>query len=269
MANDHAAEIARNLLDAFAAGTVPDHLAPIFLIDREAPMSSWSYRNRFLVALRKSADARGYRQWQEVGRQVRKGARALYILAPSFAKSAEPTADQEPAELRLVGFRPIPVFRLEDTDGDDLRTDPAIRQQLAELPFRDVAAAWGIAVSAVPRNGEEYGAYQPSTNTIRLATLEAWEHELLHAADHRSLGDNLTPGPEAEIVAELGAATLRVLAGLPTAHDTRNAHRYISHLAETPSAAFALASRLLERTGKAVDLILQTAQALNAAAIAA
>jgi hypothetical protein len=34
-------------------------------------------------------DARGFRQWQKANRQVKKGAKAIYILAPMFFKKAQ------------------------------------------------------------------------------------------------------------------------------------------------------------------------------------
>ena len=80
---DKAQQVAAEILAAFESGAVPKALAITFLAPNLAsPSSRWSWRNRLLIALRGHADARGFRQWQEVGRQVRAGERALYILGP-------------------------------------------------------------------------------------------------------------------------------------------------------------------------------------------
>jgi hypothetical protein len=42
----------------------------------------WSWRNQLIAVLPRHADARGFRQWHLVGRTVRKGQHAFYILAP-------------------------------------------------------------------------------------------------------------------------------------------------------------------------------------------
>src|SRR4051794_40846156 len=44
-------------------------------------MCAWSLCNQLLVLLAGTADARGYRQWQEGGRHVKKGAKSIRILA--------------------------------------------------------------------------------------------------------------------------------------------------------------------------------------------
>ena len=63
-------------------------LSPIVQVVRlqlpaDCPASHWSLGNRVLAyAQSGSLDCRGYRQWQAAGRQVQKGSRAAFILAP-------------------------------------------------------------------------------------------------------------------------------------------------------------------------------------------
>jgi len=59
----------------------------------------------------------GYRTWQRLGRQVRRGERGLAILAPVIRKM-EALDNQE--ERRVVGFRVFHVFDLSQTDGEPL-----------------------------------------------------------------------------------------------------------------------------------------------------
>src|SRR5437016_5817311 len=85
-----------------------------------ATCSRWSLNNRLLAMIAGTSDARGYRQWQEVGRFVKGGTKALYIVAPKKFKKGE-VEDAETGEKHAVfgisGFLAVPLFRFEDTDG--------------------------------------------------------------------------------------------------------------------------------------------------------
>ena len=62
-------------------------------------------------------DARGYNQWKEAERTVKKGAKALYILVPMIYKVKDkPDANEEESK-QLKGFKAMPVFKVEDTEG--------------------------------------------------------------------------------------------------------------------------------------------------------
>jgi len=78
---------AGRILEAFQAGSVPKALAPVFVRRKDdVPCRAWSWSNQLLVALAGHSDARGYRQWQQVGRHVRKGEKGFHILVPMVGK---------------------------------------------------------------------------------------------------------------------------------------------------------------------------------------
>lgn len=110
------------LLDMFETGKLPAKVA-FSIIHRHPndviPSDKWSIGNRILQMLQGTDDARGYKQWQEAGRQVRKGAHAIHILAPMTFKVKETDKDtgEEVEKVVVKGYRPIPVFRYEDTEG--------------------------------------------------------------------------------------------------------------------------------------------------------
>ena len=62
-----------------------------------------------------------YKLWQKKGRQVRKGEKALYILAPRFKE----IVDEETGEVvdKKMWFARVPVFDISQTDGDELEQD--------------------------------------------------------------------------------------------------------------------------------------------------
>jgi hypothetical protein len=131
-----------------------------------------------------TADARGFRQWEQVGRRVKKGAKALYILGPCKLKRTvvDARTGQEVERVVVVGFRAMPVFAIEAPEGGELER-PDYRP--AELPpLFAVAGRLSVCVPWLPFSDRFLGYFQPSRSQIVLAThdVETWFHELAHAA---------------------------------------------------------------------------------------
>jgi hypothetical protein len=219
---EHAEEALRSVLDLFESGELPDRVAQT-VIARQAgtsPMANWSLGNQLLAILAGTTDARGYRQWQETGRHVRKGSKALYILAPSTrtVREQDKATGEEIERTAVIGFLGVPVFRYEDTEGAPLEQPDYDPPQ--PPPLRDVAARLGVDVSYAPFVGDAHGYYQAGRDRIVLMSHDArvFFHELAHAAHQRVLsdrGETLKGGQHAEqeIVAETVAATLCRLYG--------------------------------------------------------
>ena len=141
------------------------------------------------MAIYGTSDARGFKQWMESNRYVKKGSKAIYILAPWITRMhREEEKEETPIHISqiLKGFLAIPVFRVEDTDGENLDYQ---KLELPELPLLDVANKWGIDVAPVAYQGGWYGYYQQEKDVIRLATPseKTFFHELSHAAHKRIL----------------------------------------------------------------------------------
>ncbi|MEW6657398.1 MAG: antirestriction protein [Thermodesulfobacteriota bacterium] len=211
------------ILHEFQRGTIPEAIALALFTAADIPSAKWSLLNRLLMVLAGTGDARGIRQWNQVGRRVKKGARAFRIFAPRFikVKSSQKLSmstedeDQEPAatadtkeKKRIVGFLLIPVFRVEDTEGEPLSYEEAL--EIPDLPLMEVARAWGLEVKAIPGNGRIYGCFSASAGRISLASPEekVFFHELAHAAHSRSGLLQDSARWQREMVAELSAAVL-------------------------------------------------------------
>lgn len=266
-----AEQVAHQIIEAFEAGNVPAALAQVYIQrNDDKPCRRWSFQNQFLTALAGTRDARGFRQWQEVGRQVKKGAKAFHILAP-IVKTFTDTDDDgnEEKRRRPIGFKSVAVFRIEDTEGDPLPGDEEAQRFLDALPFVDVARRWGLAVESFNGEGARFLGYYRHGQEIAVGVenLSTWAHELVHAADDK-LG-NLTKAAgqqvDNEIVAELGAAVLLEAAGMTDDADRGGAWRYIRRYAEeTGRPAAQLCAALLDRTCQAVALILTGADEIAA-----
>ncbi len=184
----------------------------------DIPADKWSFLNRVLMYLNNTEDARGFRQWQQVGRYVKKGSKAFYIIGPVTRKITEEKSLEsgetvcEEKQI-LAGFKAIPVFRFEDTEGG-----PIIREEFkVNIPyeFNSIIAELGLKVQPVRFCGSSYGSYNLVNKEIKLASpdIEVFLHELSHAVDDRLNG--LKPGQrnDQEVTAEFGAAVIAHLMG--------------------------------------------------------
>lgn len=269
-------QIAADILKAFEQGTVPRALAQVLLRRHiNCPATRWSWSNRLLIALRGHYDARGYRQWQQVGRQVKKGERAAAILAPRTIKAKE---DDEERGIRegdpiLVGWVPVSVFGFDQTEGEPL---PGMEDEVAfidALPLVEVARSWGLEVGAFDASGGDRLGFYQSRERIGLGVknLATWAHELVHAADDRLGNLSSAPGQQLgnEVVAELGGAVLLECLGFTDDSDRGGAFAYIETYAKKHERpVLAVCTELLDRTCACVTAILEAAEEEPAAACA-
>ena len=202
-----------------------------------------------------TADARGFRQWKEVNRHVRKGAKALHILVPQIVRREN---DKGEDEERLAGFLAKAVFRVEDTEGSPLDYKQI---EVPEPPLIGKAKEWGLSVKAIPGNFQYYGYFSQSRQEIALASKEesVFFHELAHAAHQRVITDfNKTQCWKQEIVAELVAAALCRIVG-KTSKYLGNNYRYIKHYANKANLASVQAClRVMGDVEKVLDVILNS-----------
>lgn len=278
-----AESVGQEILKSFESGNIPSALADVFIHRKDAiPCRSWSWANQLHVwCMSKENDARGFKQWGEVGRKVKAGSHAIHILAPCMKKiedKEDENGDKKKSSI-LYGFRGVPVFRIEDTEISDIEKWEESRKDAIQaenwinsLPIVDVAREWGLKLDTY--NASEHGArgyYMPGRE-IMLGTenLSTWAHEMIHAADDRLVKLRGGQDPVQEIVAELGGAILLECLGYKIESDRGGCFEYIKSYAGRDNAkAISTAMKLLDRTCKAVDLILDTAASLKEKLVAA
>jgi hypothetical protein len=157
-------ETLNSILEAFESGKIPEAIAHSMFPIPDLPSSNWSVLNRIIMFLSGTADARGFRQWNDAGRHVKKGARAIYILVPRMIKRETASETGEPDEEEvLAGFMGRPVFRVEDTDGEPLDYEQI---ELPPLPLMERAKEWGLSVKAVPGNYQYHGYFAQDKQEI-------------------------------------------------------------------------------------------------------
>lgn len=74
----------------------------------------YSLSNQYLIMMQapEASAVNSFKRWQSIGRQVRKGEKAIYIMAPRPFKKEQPDGEEK----EYVTFRAVPVFAYEQTD---------------------------------------------------------------------------------------------------------------------------------------------------------
>lgn len=187
----------------------------------------------------------GFRRWQELGRQVRKGEKAIRILAPMVVGGSK----DDRAELRKAGqmmqptsgekvgtaegprilFKSVPVFDIGQTDGEPLPERPcqpitgdSHERYLA--PLQELAGRMGITVGIETITSTPRGYYDVKAQHIVVdsgqpvnAQVRTLVHELAHA--HGVTYADYSRG-EAEVIAETAATTVCSRLGLDTSGES-------------------------------------------------
>ena len=198
----------------------------------------YSFNNTLLIAMQRpdATLVTGYRNWQSMGRQVKKGEKGITILAPAPIKrkreqeildqnhmpllDADGKPKTEEVEVVIPRFKPTTVFDISQTDGEPIET-------LAPEELTEAVADYDLfmkaitAVSPVPIRfdeiaGEAKGYYHSGDKEIVIQkgmsesqTIKTAIHETGHARLHdkdimEEQGiekDRLTKEVEAESVA--------------------------------------------------------------------
>ncbi len=232
-------------------------------------VSGKPYRGANVIMLWIAAESAGYgsglwgtyRQWAQLGGQVRKGERATPIVFWRITRSEqdEPTEDAEDGGRVRFFARGYSVFNLDQVDG---YTAPAV-PILPESERLAHAEAFYANLHIPTVYGGAKAFYRPSTDTVHMPPFEAFHepagyysvlfHEGLHAtaAEHRCNRDlSGRFGSEAyafeEIIADVGSSML--LADLGIAVHPRPDHAayiasWLKVLKNDTSAIFTAASK--------------------------
>lgn len=239
----------------------------------ENALSKNAYNGINVVNLWVAAEARGftspmwatYKQWAELGAQVKKGAKSeLVIFYKDFDVEPSPDNADDTGKRRVA--RASFVFNATEVDGFEVPDAPAWLGPIARI---DTADRFITATNAVIAHGGERAYYRPSTDTIQMpdealftgtATMTRDEsyfavllHELTHWSSHKDrCNRDLEPRfkrqacAAEELVAEIGSALLCAETGIT--QDTRLDHaEYIANwlelLKRDPKAIFTAAAK--------------------------
>ena len=215
-------------------------------LDPSAPARKWSLSNKVLAFIQtEELDCRAFGQWKDVGRYIKRGSTAAYIVRPLTMKTVKEEDGEKKENVICIGFSTIPVFPASDTEGDGALQK---YQPIEFPPLYNVAKKFHILIKYLPIAPDRLGDTRPDGSKIRLGSQDpcVFFHELAHAI-HAKIDGGLKGGQQVdqETIAEFTSAVLMDLYGLKD--NTGNAWRYIKHYSEDPLLAITRAMGTIEK----------------------
>lgn len=195
-------------------------------LDCQSRFHSYSFGNVLLIVFQRPDATRvaGFHTWRKLNRTVRRGEKALWIMAPMASKvasSIEGGGDDEIDGRAVWGFRPVPVFDISQTDGQELPT--VCRRLHGDDPdgcyarLADVARSCGFTVKDHQFASGTNGDCNHRTRCIRVESRNALAqrvktlaHELAHAVLHEQAGERAVAELEAESTAYVVCQSLGI-----------------------------------------------------------
>jgi len=219
----------RMFADRWRSGFHNYSLSNLFLIWSQCPEFS-------LVA--------GFNQWKRVGRYVKKGSKAIWILAPMVSSKyvlkkivSDDTSEDDEPEVKdeyekkvITGFIPVHVFDYSQTDGDDLdigntlvKGSDSLTVDLLSSEF-DVPVEYSQGVQDGYTNGKKIVLSRRKNKAQEVA---CYLHEIAHVllGHPEEKDDKVTPRDERELQAESVAYIVGACIGL----DNQGAKYYLGH----------------------------------------
>jgi antirestriction protein ArdC len=160
------------------------------IIESMASFCDYSFNNKMLLAFQGCSQVASFKKWNDLGRTVKKGEKAKTILAPQTRTIVEKDeAGKEVEKTIIVGFRPVPVFDITQTEGEGISRGMTTK---AELPLDQAiktAIALGAEVGFEPLE-IACGGYVSSNKIVLNSNLSEVENTgtLIHEIAHFVLG---------------------------------------------------------------------------------
>ena len=211
---------------------------------------SYSLLNQML--LRHRGEYATYKQWQELGGNVRKGESAEIVVFWKLFRNAEMNSNGNVTEKKIPMLRYYSVFHISQVDGIE-----PLPQEYDLQPLDPIDSAEEIFTEYINREGIRFvqelhneAFYSPSRDMIHLPLREQFKdqskyystlfHETVHSTGHPSRLSRLDPGLQTahfgsenyskeELVAELGAANILNYLGIETEESFTNSTAYIQN----------------------------------------
>ena len=178
------------------------------ILDSLANFHQYSLYNQIILCFAGCSQVAGYKKWKELDRTVKKGEKAVWILAPWFKKvKEEKEEDQEKQKEVLHGFFSVPVFDIDQTEGEPVKRGMTTGSDIDFQELRKVTEKAGWTVVFKPLEIAKGGYVTSENGEITLnSNLDELENTgtLVHEWVHKELKhpDNGTPARVAELQAE-------------------------------------------------------------------
>ena len=208
----------------------------------------YSLLNQML--LKHTGEYATYKQWQDLGGQVKKGEKSEIVVFWKIFETEETNKDTGEKETKKIPLlRYYNVFHISQVEGvEPLKPEP-LNDEVEPIEEADKIITDYITREHIEftecRSNEAY--YSPSSDRVVVPMKEQYKvineyysttfHELTHSTGHKSRLNRLETGAVAafggteyskeELVAEIGSASLMNLLGIETVKTFRNSAAYI------------------------------------------
>ena len=203
-----------------------------------ARLHRYSFSNAMLIRMQapEASVVAGYKRFQEMGFQVRKGAMSIRIRAPWIKKSVDQSTGE--IEQRLIGYFPVSVFSIQQTvEWAEGKRPPDPLTPATGADFEDLFIKWtrrlttlyGFRIKEQALGGNVYGMATKDLIIIR-RDLD-WPQKvttLLHEASHlagKHLDQRDRPDKDLEAEAEAACFVLCLMQGI----EHQGAKEYLLH----------------------------------------
>ncbi len=178
------------------------------ILNSLARFHQYSFYNQIILCFAGCSQVAGYRKWKELGRTVKKGGKAVWILAPWLKKVEVETDGEEKKERKILhGFFSVPVFDIGQTEGEPVKRGVTIGSDIDFEELRKATEKAGWTVVFKPLEIAKGGYVTSDNGEITLnSNLDETENigTLVHEWVHKELKhpNNDTPARVAEQQAE-------------------------------------------------------------------
>jgi len=208
----------------------------------------YSLLNQML--LKHTGEYATYKQWQDLGGQVKKGEKSEIVVFWKIFETEETNKDTGEKETKKIPLlRYYNVFHISQVEGVEPLKPEQLNDEVEPIEEADKIITDYITREHIEftecRSNEAY--YSPSSDRVVVPMKEQYKvineyysttfHELTHSTGHKSRLNRLETGAVAafggteyskeELVAEIGSASLMNLLGIETVKTFRNSAAYI------------------------------------------
>lgn len=208
----------------------------------------YSLLNQML--LKHTGEYATYKQWQDLGGQVKKGGKSEIVVFWKIFETEETNKDTGEKETKKIPLlRYYNVFHISQVEGVEPLKPEQLNDEVEPIEEADKIITDYITREHIEftecRSNEAY--YSPSQDAVVVPMKEQYKvineyysttfHELTHSTGHKNRLNRLETGAVAafgsetyskeELVAEIGSASLMNLLGIETVKTFRNSAAYI------------------------------------------
>ena len=200
------------------------------------------------LLLRHDGEYASYKQWQDMGGQVRKGEKSEFVVFWKINQYRDTNEDGEEVVRTVPVLRYYNVFHISQVDGVEPLEKPELLEtqpiEKAQAVLMDYISREGITLE---QEASDKAYYSPMRDLIHLPLIEQFPDSeefysvAFHEATHSTMKESRCNRPQSmaafgsqsyskeELVAEIGSATLLNIIGIETTGTFKNNAAYIQN----------------------------------------